>query len=118
MTALLEVHSVDKRKRKLLEAQGWRVAGAREFLGLSDEELEYIEIKIALSQLVKEQRKRRGLTQQRAARLIRSSQSRVAKMEAGDPSVSIDLYVKSFIALGGSREELSEAIKADVLVAA
>ncbi len=109
---------MDKRKRKLLEARGWKVGGAREFLELSEEELEYIEIKIALSQLVKEQRKRRRLTQERAAQLIGSSQSRVAKMEAGDPSVSIDLYVKSIIALGGSREEISEAIKADVLAVA
>jgi len=118
MTALLEVWTVDKRKRELLEAQGWKVAGAREFLELTDEELEYIEIKIALSQLVKQQRLRRRLTQERAAQLLGSSQSRVAKMEAGDPSVSIDLYVKSIIALGGSREELSEAMKADVFAAA
>jgi len=109
---------MDKAKRRLLEAQGWKVAGAREFLELTDEELEYIEIKIALSQLVKDKRKRRRLTQESAARLIGSSQSRVAKMEAGDPSVSIDLYVKSIIALGGSRDELSEAIKADILVSA
>ena len=109
---------MDKRKRELLEARGWKVAGAREFLGLTDEEFEYIEIKIALSQLVKLQRQRRRLTQERAARLLGSSQSRVAKMEAGDPSVSIDLYVKSIIALGGSREELSKAIKADIFAAA
>ncbi len=106
---------MDKKKRELLEAQGWKVGGAQEFLELSDEELEYIEIKIALSQLVKAQRKRRRLTQEKAAQLIGSSQSRVAKMESGNPSVSIDLYIKSFIALGGSREELSEAIKAGVL---
>lgn len=106
---------MDKKKRELLEAQGWKVAGAQEFLELSNEELEYIEIKIALSQLVKAQRKRRRLTQEKAAQLIGSSQSRVAKMESGDPSVSIDLYIKSFIALGGSRDELSEAIKAGVL---
>jgi DNA-binding XRE family transcriptional regulator len=118
MIALPEVRRVDKKKRKLLEAQGWKVAGTREFLDLTEEELEYIEIKIGLSQLVKEQRKRRRLTQKRAARLIGSSQSRVAKMEAGDPSISIDLYVKSIIALGASREELSQAIKADVLSAA
>ena len=109
---------MDKRKRELLEARGWKVGDVREFLELSEEELEYIEIKIALSQLVKEQRKRRRLTQERAAQLIGSSQSRVAKMEAGDPSVSIDLYVKSIIAYGGSREEISEAIKAEVLAVA
>jgi DNA-binding XRE family transcriptional regulator len=109
---------MDKRKRKLLEAHGWKVAGAREFLELTDTELEYIEIKIALSQSVKYQRKRRRLTQEQAAGLLGSSQSRVAKMEAGDPSVSIDLYVKSIIALGGTREELSKAIQANILAAA
>ena len=114
---LLEAGSVDKRKVELLEAQGWKIAGAREFLELSDEELQYIEIKIALSQLVKAQRKRRRLTQERAARLIGSSQSRVAKMEAGDPSVSIDLYVKSILALGGSQEALGEAIQMELLAA-
>lgn len=118
MTKLLEVFDVDERKRRLLEAKGWKVASTREFLDLTDEELEYIEIKIALSQLVKAQRERRRLTQERAARMIGSSQSRVAKMEAGDPSVSIDMYVKSIIALGGSREELGEAIKTEVLAAA
>jgi len=109
---------MDKRKRELLESQGWKVGGTREFLELTEEELEYIEIKISLSRLVKAQRKRRRLTQAQAAQLIGSSQSRVAKMESGDPSVSIDLYVKSIIALGGSREELSEAIKADILTVA
>ncbi len=108
---------MDERKRALLEAQGWKVGGTREFLELTNEELAYIEIKIALSRLVKDQRTRKRLTQHHAAELIGSSQSRVAKMETGDPSVSIDLYVKSILALGGSREDLSEAIKADVLAA-
>ena len=85
MIVLLEACNVDKRKRRLLEAQGWKVAGAREFLELTDEELEYIEIKIALSQLVKEQRMRRRLTQELAARLIGSSQSRIARWRPAIP---------------------------------
>jgi len=103
--------SMDKRKKKLLEQHGWKVEDTGDFLGLSDEELEYIEIKIALSRKVRERRKRRGLTQQEMAKLIGSSQSRVAKIEAGDPSVSIDLQVKSLIALGATRAEVAAAIK-------
>ncbi|MEX2495998.1 MAG: helix-turn-helix transcriptional regulator [Woeseia sp.] len=53
---------------------------------------------------------RRRLTQAELARAIRSSQSRVAKMEAGDPTVSIDLLVKSLLALGVSKKELGRVI--------
>lgn len=105
-------------KREKLEDQGWKVGGTQEFLDLSHEEMAYIEVKIALSQRVQEQRLERGLTQKEVAELTGSSQSRVAKMEAGDPSVSIDLLVKTLIALGASREELAKAIGSDNFVAA
>ena len=97
-------------KRKRLEAYGWKVGSTKEFLNLSDQELEYIEIKLALSQKVRELRLERKMTQEQTAKLLGSSQSRVAKIEAGDPSVSIDLQVKSLIALGASRDELAEVL--------
>ena len=105
-------------KRELLEAHGWKVSDTKGFLSLTEEELEYIEIKIALSKKVREIRKRRKLTQKETAELIGSSQSRVAKMEAGDPTVSLDLQVKSLLALGVSREELGDTIKADLFASA
>ena len=101
---------MEKSKRKKLEAQGWKIGDAQDFLGLSDEELAYIEVKIALSQQVRERRRAQGMTQEQVAEQTGSSQSRVAKMEAGDPSVSIDLLVKTLIALGVTREELAEVI--------
>ncbi len=97
-------------KQNKLEAQGWNVGDTQEFLGLSDEEMEYIEIKLALSQKVRQLRLEKKMTQEQTARLIGSSQSRVAKIEAGDPTVSIDLQVKSLIALGASRDELAKVI--------
>jgi len=100
-----------KSEREELEAQGWKIGDTKEFLGLSDEEMAYIEIKLALSTRVRELRKKRKLTQEQTTKLIGSSQSRVAKIESGDPTVSIDLQVKSLIALGASREDLAEAIK-------
>lgn len=97
-------------KRKKLESKGWKVGSAQEFLGLTPEELAYIELKHALSNSLKERRTREKLSQVELARIVKTSQSRVAKMEAGDPSVSIDLLVKSLIALGASPKDLAKAI--------
>ena len=101
---------MDKSKREKMEARGWKVERVEEFLELSDEEVAYIEVKIALSRHVRERRLSSGLTQEEAADIVGSSQSRVAKMEAGDPTVSIDVLVKTLIALGASRSELGEVI--------
>ncbi len=97
-------------KKKRLEAQGWKVGNAGEFLGLSDEETAYIELKLRLAESLREHRRHRRLTQVGLARLIKSSQSRIAKMEAGDPSVSLDLLIRSLLALGTSRRRLSQII--------
>jgi DNA-binding XRE family transcriptional regulator len=97
-------------KRKRLEAKGWKVGSVKEFLGLSDAEEAYIELRLRLADGLKQRRLRRGLTQVALAKAVRSSQSRVAKMEAGDPSVSLDLLVRSLIALGASSRELAGII--------
>jgi len=97
-------------KRKKLEAKGWKIGSADEFLNLSPEDTAYIELKLSLSNSLKKQRSRENLSQVEVAKIINSSQSRVAKMEAGDPSVSIDLLVKSLLALGISRKDLAKAI--------
>ena len=101
---------MDKKKKELLKIKGWKVGSTEEFLDLSEEELAYIELKLSLSRLAKEIRAKRQLTQQQTADLISSSQSRVAKIEAGDPSVSVDLQIRSLLALGASKEDLAEAI--------
>ena len=106
-----------KSKQERLKAYGWKIGDTKDFLGLSDEEMVYIEIKLTLSQRVRELRKQKKLTQEQTAKLIGSSQSRVAKIEAGDPTVSIDLQVRSLIALGASREDLAQAIKTSEVAA-
>lgn len=97
-------------KRQKLEQSGWTFGSADEFLGLSAEESAYIEMKIALSESLKKTRLKRRLSQVDLAGLIASSQSRVAKMEAGDASVSIDLLVKSLLAMGASRKDVASAL--------
>ena len=97
-------------KRKRLERKGWKIGTVQEFLDLSSEEAAYIEVKLALSRTFLERRRERRLTQQQAARLLKSSQSRVAKMEAGDPSVSLDLLVRSLLALGIPKRSLGRIL--------
>lgn len=97
-------------KKKRLEAKGWKVGGTQEFLELSSEEASYIELKLKLADGLRERRRRRRLTQVELARRVRSSQSRVAKMEAGDPSVTLDLLIRSLLALGASNRELARII--------
>jgi len=101
---------MDKAKQKRLEAKGWKVGTATDFLGLSAEEVRYIEMKLALSEHLKRRRMRRKLTQAQLAKLMSSSQSRVAKMEAGDPSVSLDLLIRSLLTLGASEKDLAKVI--------
>ncbi len=98
-------------KRKRLEAKGWKLGTTEEFLGLTQEEAAFIDLKLHLAQNLKEQRQKRKLTQAQLAQMLNSSQSRVAKMEAGDPSVSLDLLIRSLFALGTSRKELGMMIR-------
>ncbi len=97
-------------KRKRLKARGWKVGSAKDFLGLNDQETAFIEMKLRLASSLRDLRRRRRLTQIDLARILRSSQSRIAKMETGDPSVSLDLLVRSLLALGTSARQLSRMI--------
>lgn len=97
-------------KRKKLEAAGWKVGSASEFLELSDAEDMLVNMKLALADNVKSMRQRQNMTQQELARRIGSSQSRVAKMEVADPSVSMELLVRSLAALGASRTQIGRIV--------
>jgi predicted XRE-type DNA-binding protein len=103
---------MDKRTRKRLESAGWKVGDTSEFLGLSADEAAIVELRVGLANGVKKRRCRRSLTQAELARLLGSSQSRVAKMEAADPSVSIDLMVRSLLRMGATRKEVASCIAA------
>ena len=102
--------AMNSAKRKRLEAKGWRIGSTKEFLGLSEQESAYIELKLTLGENLKKRRLKKKLTQVELAKLLRSNQSRVAKMESGDPSVSIDLLVKSLLALGTTSQDLAGII--------
>lgn len=99
-------------KQKRLEAKGWKVTTVAEFLSLTEEEERIVELRLALSDAIKERRVESNLTQKNFAKLLQSSQSRVAKMESGDPSVSIDLLIRSLFKAGVDRRKLSKIVAA------
>jgi DNA-binding XRE family transcriptional regulator len=99
-----------KDKKAKLERAGWKVGSVADFLGLSAAEAALVELRLTLSRSLRERRARRRLSQEQLAKLLGSSQSRVAKMESGDPSVSIDLLIRSLLAMGATPKDLAHVI--------
>jgi hypothetical protein len=101
---------MDKKKKDRLAANGWRTGSAADFLNLSAEEAEFVELKLALSSELKDVRSERGISQLELAHRLGSSQSRVAKMEASDPTVSFDLLIRGLLAAGATKTDIASAI--------
>jgi predicted XRE-type DNA-binding protein len=101
---------MDKEKKARLEAKGWKVGTAEEFLGMTPDEVAYVELRLKLSDAMRDFRKKKRLTQIELAELLHSSQSRVAKAESADESVSLDLLIRSLLALGATDQDLAKAI--------
>lgn len=99
-------------KKKKLEAAGWKVGSASEFLELSDAEEMLVSMKLALASSVKAMRQEKKLTQDGLAKMIGSSQSRIAKLESADRSVSMELLVRSLAKMGASREHIGRIVGA------
>jgi DNA-binding XRE family transcriptional regulator len=102
---------MNKTKRTRLEARGWRIGSANDFLGLNPEEAALVETRLALSRALRSRRAALHLTQSELARRLKSSQSRVAKMEAGDKTVSVDLLVKALFSLGAKPKDVGRALQ-------
>ncbi|MBA3558539.1 MAG: helix-turn-helix transcriptional regulator [Gemmatimonadaceae bacterium] len=103
---------MDARKRKRLEAAGWSTGSAADFLGLSVEEAALVETRLAVSGALRDRRLEAGLTQGALAKKLNSSQSRVAKMEAADSSVSLDLLLRAYFATGATKHDLAKILTA------
>lgn len=102
---------MDKKKLAKLEAAGWKAGSAQDFLQLSDEEAAFVESKVALAQAFKAFRAEQDLSQVEAAHILRSSQSRVAKMEAADQTVTVDLILRSLFKLGATQKDVADALR-------
>lgn len=103
---------MEAKKKARLEAAGFKVGTVSEFLGLTKEDEEYIEVKLALMRAVKKERAKRGWTQERLAKAMGSGQGRVAKLENGDPSCATDLFLNALFAMGATRRDVAKYIAA------
>ena len=103
---------MDKTTKTKLEAAGWKTGNTQEFLELTAAEAAFVDMKLALAADLRARRLEKHLNQTQVARLIGSSQSRVAKMEAADPSVSVDLLIRSLLQLGAERRDVAKAVAA------
>jgi DNA-binding XRE family transcriptional regulator len=104
---------MENRKQKQLENKGFRVGTTADFLELTPEEEAYIDIRLDISTLVKAQRAKREWTQEQLARTIGSSQSRIAKLEGGDPGISLDLMIKALLSLGTSKKQIGKLLEGE-----
>jgi ribosome-binding protein aMBF1 (putative translation factor) len=100
---------MDLKKRKSLEAAGFRVGDAEDFLGLTEDERALVDLRVAVSRAIRRLREKRRLSQQQLAAKIRSSQSRVAKIEAAAAGVSLDLLFRTLFAVGGKLADLTRS---------
>lgn len=103
---------MDKKIQQELEAKGWMITTPEEFLELTPEETAYIEVKLLLSQNLRERREKLTLPQQALANMLVSSQPRVSKMETGDPAASLDLQVRFLLHIGMTPTELGDMFAA------
>jgi ribosome-binding protein aMBF1 (putative translation factor) len=110
MTLSTKGSAMTPAKRRKLHRAGWKVGTAQEFLGLTADEAAFIEMRLSLADSLKQQRLAQGMTQQELARRLGSSQSRVAKIEAADATVSLDLLIRSLLKLGATRQEIGRMI--------
>ena len=94
-----------------LRHAGWKVGTAEKFLGLSREQAQLVEMKLALGQFLKRYRARRRLTQEALAERLGSSQSRVAKLEAGFRGATLDLLFRALFATGATTDDIAREIR-------
>jgi hypothetical protein len=98
---------MNKKKLEALEAAGFVSGDAADFLDLTPEEISLVELRIMVGQATRRRREAQQLTQKQVAVKIKSSQSRVAKIEAGAADVSLDLIFRGFFAVGGQLTDLT-----------
>jgi hypothetical protein len=99
-------------QRKRLEAAGFKVGSEQEFLGLSEGEMGLIDMKVRLVTMLRTAREAKGITQTKLAKLMESSQSRVAKLEGACAEARLDLICRALFAVGVAPQEIGKAIAA------
>jgi predicted XRE-type DNA-binding protein len=92
---------MDAKKRKAIEAAGWKVGDAADFLEMSVEERQLLDTRVALARAIRLQRESVKMSQRELGAKMKTSQPRVAKIERAAPDVSLDQLVRALAAAGG-----------------
>ena len=100
--------SLSAKKRERIKSMGGRVTSAGEWLDLSPEEIAVIDMKIRLGEQIKARRRKKRLSQESLAKLLKTSQGRVSKLEKGQ--ATLDQLARSLLALGGSSKDVGQTI--------
>jgi predicted XRE-type DNA-binding protein len=100
---------MDAKKKKRLEAGGWRVGTVEEFLALSEAEMALIDMHIRLCDEIKRRLQAARMSQAELARHLETSASRLSNMLAGK-QVSTDALVRALFVLGATSREIGKVI--------
>jgi predicted XRE-type DNA-binding protein len=92
---------MDSAKRKALQAAGWRVGDAADFLDMDNQERQLLDARVQLALAIRRQRAASHLSQRELGAKLKTSQPRVAKIERAASDVSLDQLVRAFSAAGG-----------------
>ena len=92
---------MDAAKRKAIEAAGWKVGDAADFLEMNDEERQLLDTRVALAMAIRQQRAVSNLSQKQLGAKLKTSQPRVVKIEQAASDVSMDQLVRALTAAGG-----------------
>lgn len=97
-------------KKQRLETAGFRVGSTNEFLRLSPEESALVAMRLNLAKAVRARRQAQHFSQVELAKRLGSSQSRVAKLEAAENSISFDFLVRAMLATGAAPRDVGRAL--------
>lgn len=92
---------MDATKRKTLEAAGWKIGDAADFLEMSEAERQLLETRVELALAIRRQREALHLSQKQLGVRLKTTQPRVAKIERAASDVSLDQLVRALTAAGG-----------------
>ena len=84
-----------------LQAAGWDIGDAADFLEMSNEERQLLDARVELALAIRQQRIAVNLSQKELGAKLKTSQPRVAKIERAATDVSLDQLVRAFAAAGG-----------------
>ena len=100
---------IETNKRKALVAAGWAVGDAADFLEMSEEERQLLDVRTQMAVAVREARASSNLSQKELGKRLKTSQPRIAKIERAAPDVSLDQLIRAFVAAGGRLEVQSKS---------